>query len=237
MKRFAERDRQPELMDQPDLDEQAHTRALAGLGTTNRVCGIARTVWHSIRRALAGRDSRQPIRILDIASGGGDILRRIALLAARDRIAIEPHGCDISETSIEFAQDSAQRAGVHGARFFRLDALKEPLPAGYDVVMSTLFLHHLETSQAQDLLARMAQAARRLVLIDDLRRTSLGYLYAWFGGRLLTQSPIVHVDGPLSVRSAFSVAEVSQLATAAGLTGATIRTHWPQRFQLIWNKT
>ena len=56
------------------------------------------------------------------------------------------------------------------------------------------------------------------------------------GSRLLTRSPIVHVDGPLSVRAAFTVAEARQLAERAGLSGATIRRHWPQRFLLSWWK-
>jgi 2-polyprenyl-3-methyl-5-hydroxy-6-metoxy-1,4-benzoquinol methylase len=181
-------------------------------------------------------DRSLPIRVLDIAAGGGDVLLRIAKLAARDNIAIEAHGCDISPAAVAYAQVAADRSGLGGVEFFRLNVLAEPLPEGYDVVMSTLFFHHLEESQATDLLRRMANSARQCVLIDDLYRTLLGYLYAWIGGRLLTRSRIVHTDGPLSVRSAYTIAEMSLIAHAAGLSGAEFRRHWPERFLMTWKK-
>ena len=80
----------------------------------------------------------------------------------------------------------------------------------------------------------MKELASQRVLINDLRRTRAGYVLAWLGCRLLTRSPIVHVDGPLSVRAAFSLDEVRQLAEECGLSGATLTTHWPQRFLLDW---
>jgi hypothetical protein len=52
-------------------------------------------------------------------------------------------------------------------RFFVLDALGDALPTGYDVVSCSLFLHHLDGSDAVDLLRRMGAAAGRLVLVDD----------------------------------------------------------------------
>jgi hypothetical protein len=126
--------------------------------------------------------------------------------------------------------------GIDGARFFRLDALREPLPQGYDVLMCTLFLHHLEESDAVALLCRMATAARRSLLVDDLVRTRTGFVLAWVGGRLLTRSPIIHTDGPLSVRAAFGLQEVRGLAARAGLEPISIRRHWPQRFLMSWRK-
>jgi hypothetical protein len=102
--------------------------------------------------------------------------------------------------------------------------------------MCTLFLHHLVQEDAEQLLRRMAKAARRCVLVDDLVRGRTGYFLAWAGARLLTSSRIVHVDGPLSVRSAFTLPEVRALAEKAGLHGARFRRHWPQRFLLSWRK-
>ena len=79
-------------------------------------------------------------------------------------------------------------------------------------------------------------AARRLVLVNDLRRTRFGFALAHLACRLLTRSPIVHHDGPLSVRAAFTSEEALELALEAGLAGAMISHHWPQRFLLSWRK-
>src|SRR5215204_5305444 len=196
-------------MDEPGLDVDIHRHALAGLRNTNSLCRVAHVIWREILTTRLIYNPSSPIRILDIAAGGGDVLLRIAKLAARTNVAIEAHGCDISPAAVEYAQASAEKLGIGDAKFFRFNVLAEPLPDGYDVVMSTLFLHHLEETQAKDLLRRMGQSARQCVFIDDLKRSALGYLYAWFGARLLTRSRIVHTDGPLSVRSAYTIAEMS----------------------------
>jgi hypothetical protein len=97
-----------------------------------------------------------------------------------------------------------------------------------------LFLHHLDEPQAVALLARMAGAARRLVLVNDLNRSRAGYLLAWAGTRLLSTSAVVHTDGPLSVEGAFTIAEATALAEKAGLTGARVEPRWPCRWLLQW---
>ena len=230
-----DRDRQPELMDQPGLDERVHHDALNSLGRVNWISRILDVLWHGLRDVV-DLNSKQPIRVLDIGSGGGDLAIGLAMRAAREGVALEAHGCDVSPLAVAHARQEAKRRGVARTQFFPLDVLREPLPEGYDVLMCTLFLHHFAEPDALDLLRRMGAAARRGVLIDDLIRTRLGYALAWVGGRLLTTSPLVHTDGPLSVRAAFRLDEIRELAERAGLHGATIRTHWPQRFLFAWRK-
>ena len=98
--------------------------------------------------------------------------------------------------------------------------LDGPLPEDYDIVMCSLFLHHLDDEMAVDLLSKMAAAARRLVVVNDLRRSTIGYLLAWLGCRLLTRSPVVHVDGPRSVQAAFSLDEIRSVLKQSGLKSA-----------------
>jgi 2-polyprenyl-3-methyl-5-hydroxy-6-metoxy-1,4-benzoquinol methylase len=234
---LAERDRQPELMDQPGLDAEIHQHALRALGFTNTVSGTSRQVWRGIAAANILPPDGQPLRILDIAAGGGDVLIGVIKLAARHKIAIEAHWCDINPTAVAYAEQTAVNAGITNAKFSQLDVLSDPIPQGYDVVMCTLFLHHLSDDNIRHVLRRMAQAAAKCVVVDDLCRNRLGYLYAWAGGRLLTRSRIVHTDGPLSVRAAFTIGEIRQLAHDAGLDGAQFHRHWPQRFLMTWKKS
>lgn len=231
---LAERDRQPELMDQPDLDEAEHAQALAGLGRINWFSRSTAIVWPAIER-LARQVAPEPLRVLDVACGGGDVAIALVRRARRKGIALQVAGCDISETALRFAADRAAREGTE-VEFFPADVLGEGLPPEYGVVMCSLFMHHLEEDDARTMLMRMAEAAQRMVLVNDLVRSRFGYLLAYFGTRLLSRSRIVHYDGPLSVRSAFTVAEAQQLAEQAGLTGAQFTRHWPQRFLLAWNK-
>jgi len=149
---------------------------------------------------------------------------------------VQVDGSDLSPQAVAIATRSAEERG-QSAKFFQADALNDPLPEGYDVILSSLFLHHLDEEQAVDLLRRMGCASRCLVLVNDLIRSPLGYGLAWAGCRLLSRSPIVHFDGPVSVQGAFQVQEVRALAARSGLEGAAVRRSWPERYLLSWRRS
>ncbi len=233
------RDRQPEVMDQPGLDQRLHHQALEGLRRGNFVSKTARAIWNGLEESgvLSGGIGSRPVRVLDLACGGGDVSLGLAQIARHRNISLVAHGCDLSPLAIEHAQAAGNRAGITNVDYFQLDALTDPLPTDYDAMYCTLFLHHLSESDGMELLRRMAAATRRAVLIDDLVRSRFGMLLVWLGSYLLTTSPVVRTDGPLSVRAALSINELQLLAERAGLQGATIRRHWPQRFLLTWRKS
>jgi len=223
------RERIPELMDAPAIDPAEHRRALAALARINRVTNSAGLLWPAIRR-LATRLGRT-IRVLDVATGSGDVPAGLLARAKRSGIPLEVAGCDVSPTAIDLA-----RRQQRGIEFIVLDALHQPLPRGFDVVTCSLFLHHLSRDDALALLANMEHAVRYLVLLNDLARARFSFVGVWLACRMLTRSPIVRFDGPASVRSAFTVAEAAALAERAGLAGATVRTKFPARFLLSWER-
>jgi hypothetical protein len=73
-----------------------------------------------------------------------------------------------------------------------------------------------------------------MVIVSDLRRTRTGFYLAYIASRLLTRSDVVHVDALRSVRAAYTLDELRELAREAGLTGARIAARWPQRQVLEW---
>lgn len=223
---------EPEWMDQPGLAADQHGRALQGLARINWLSGSSRILWPPLRR-LSQNGRRRKLRVLDLACGGGDVTVRLAHRAARAGLAMSLAGCDASETALSVARTNARRAG-HQIEFFQADVLQADLPPGYDAVVCSLFLHHLSDTDAEALLRRMGQAAGTLVLVNDLVRSRGGYWLALLASRLLTTSPIVRIDAPLSVRRAFTPAEVLSLARKAGLSGASLSRHWPQRQLLQW---
>lgn len=228
---LSRRVRLPELMDDPGLDPGEHRRALEALARVSRVSRTGARAWASVRSvAAASRD--RPVRVLDLACGGGDVVVELARRAAGAGLALEAHGCDVSGTALERARDQAGRAGVP-ARFFRLDALEDPVPEGYHLITASLFLHHLEHASAVGLLTRLAGAARS-GLVQDLRRTRTGYLLAWSGLRLLSRSRVARVDGPRSVRAGFTKEEMAAMAAEAGIPRARVSGAWPQRLVLSW---
>jgi 2-polyprenyl-3-methyl-5-hydroxy-6-metoxy-1,4-benzoquinol methylase len=228
------RHRQPEVIDEPGLDAARHAAALRGLGRINWWSGSAGILWPSLRDLA--RKMPQPLRVLDVATGGGDVPIRLSRKARRAGLTLDIQGCDVSPTAIAYARQQATAAQA-AVRFFEADALTAGLPDGFDVLTCSLFLHHLDEEHAMALLRRMAQAARLMLLVNDLRRSRLGYALAYLGTRVLTRSHIVHGDGPISVEGAFTCAEALALAQRAGLDGATIAPRWPFRFLLSWRRT
>jgi SAM-dependent methyltransferase len=223
-----------ELMDEPGLDAREHVAALRALARLNRVSDSAGILWGPIRD-LAATPGHGPVRVLDIATGSGDVPVALARRAARAGVAIEIDGCDISERALERARARADGAGL-SSRFFRIDALKDELPDGYDVVMSSLFMHHLSEEDVVSLLYKMRCGARRLVLVNDLRRTRAGLALAFAASRLFSRSRVVHVDAVLSAKAAFTIPEFASLAHEAGLDGATISRCIPMRFLMRWSR-
>ena len=229
---MARRQRRPELMDELGLDPRRHAAALRGLERINVLSRTADALLPALRR-LAERTQSGELRILDVACGGGDMAVRLARSAGRAGLRVHVDGCDLSPTAVEHSRSRAAAAGLE-MRFFTHDALGNRFPDGYDVLMSTLFLHHLDETDAVALLGNMREAARLGVLVDDLIRSRMGYTLAWLGCRLVTTSHIVHHDGPVSVEAAFSLDEIRELAGRAGLEDARLQRHWPERFLLEW---
>jgi 2-polyprenyl-3-methyl-5-hydroxy-6-metoxy-1,4-benzoquinol methylase len=220
-------------MDQPDLDPGLHRQALRGLSRINAWSGSAAIVWPPLAeraRAIAP----QPLRVLDLATGGGDVPIRLWQRARRAGLNLDLAGCDLSPVALEHARQAAARAGA-AVSFFVHDTLAGPPPRAYDAVLCSLFLHHLDEDQAVLLLRHMACTAP-LVLVNDLVRGWLGMTLAYLGPHLLSTSWVVHTDGPRSVAAAFTVPEARALAERAGLHGAVFTRHWPCRFRLLWSR-
>lgn len=228
------RHRQPELMDAPSLAPAPRASALRALARVNALSGVTQRIWSEIHE-LSSVEVPRKIRILDVACGGGDVVVSLARRAARAGLDVEAHGCDVSPAALEVARVNADRVGVQ-AHFFEVDVLRGEMPDGYDIVCCSLFLHHLDESDAVALLGVMAQSSCRTLLVQDLRRTVAGYLLAFGVLRMISRSEVAHTDGPRSVEGAFSLQEARELAHRAGLEGARVDACWPQRFCLTWRR-
>ncbi len=227
------RDRQPEVMDQPGLDPSEHAKALAGLRRINTISRCSAALFQPIE-ALASTQPTKSLRVLELACGGGDTAIDLALMAKRKGLALDIHACDLNPEAVEIARTNAKTRKAE-VTVFAADALTKPKePKSFDVVYCTLFAHHLDEIDVVRLLEAMALHSRNLVLVDDLIRSRLGFALAWIGTRLLSRSWVVHTDGPLSVRGALQPDEMMAIAMRAGLVDAQIKRSWPERYLLSW---
>ncbi|MEM8882607.1 MAG: methyltransferase domain-containing protein [Planctomycetota bacterium] len=217
------RRREPEIMDEPGLDRDRHLAALRGIARINVFSRAPALLWPRLRQ-LAERHG--PLRVLDLACGGGDVTNALARRARREGVPLTFVGCDMSPIAIELAQ----RDGA--AEFFVSDVFD--VPDEYDVYINSLFLHHLPDEQSIAFLRRMGRG--RAFLLSDLRRTRWGYWLARWGTYFLTWSPVVLHDAPASVRGAYTLEEVRELMQQAGLSDARLERQWPQRYLISWER-
>ena len=222
-------------MDEPGLAPVLHRDALLGLSRINAVSRTVASVWSPLE-AFIRRHARRDLSVLDLACGGGDLAIGLASRAQRSGFALTVDGCDISQTAISLAEERAKRS-MSPVRFHRLDVLHEEFPRQYDAIVCSLFLHHLDSVEAVRLLERCASNVRGVFIVSDLDRTATGLVLAWAGTRLLSWSPVVHVDGIRSVRAAFTRNEAQRLAVQAGLSAPRFHTsvvsQWPCRWRLV----
>lgn len=229
------RNRQPEVMDDPDLEAQRFVGSLVGLRRINAVTGSAGILWRALQRQISQLD-RGPVRVLDVASGAGDAAISLWKRARLENMPVEVHGCDINPHAVNFASAAAHRASAD-VRFFQHDVVKCAFPRGYDFVISSFFLHHLDEEDAQTFLRVAADSVNNGILIHDLARGRAGYLFAYYGVRLISRSAVIRVDAPRSVEGAFSVEEAHAIGEAAGLHGCRVNPRWPFRFLLEWSRS
>lgn len=218
-------------MDEPDIDPKLHRDALRGLERINIVSATVPAIWAPVA-GLCRRHPGATLSVLDVACGAGDVAIAVARRARREGMNLVVEACDISPTAVAYAKDRARRAGAE-VLFFQHDVLNTPLGRVYDVVACSLFLHQMDDPQAVQLLQTLNLAARSLVIVSDLNRSRLGLVLAWLGTRLMSRSPVVHVDSLRSVRAAFTRAEAATLANRAGLSSFGLTSHWPCRWRLI----
>lgn len=162
--------------------------------------------------------------LLDIGAASGDTARLVAQLYPKARVT----SLDSNEVNLAEAPQPKLLA----------DAFDLPFePDSFDFVYCSLFLHHFEDAAVSKLMASFYRVARRALLISDLERHVLPYLFfpvtkPFLGWRRMT----VH-DGMTSVRAAFRACEMRALAKDAGLAHAQVRAHRPAfRLSLVARK-
>jgi 2-polyprenyl-3-methyl-5-hydroxy-6-metoxy-1,4-benzoquinol methylase len=225
----------PEIMDMPGIDPTEHRQALEGLQRINRASHTSERMLPPIIE-LAKRHNLNHLSLLDIACGGGDVPIGVALLARQSGINIELTFLDRSPTALQQASETAKKAGIT-SNIVQAEALTNLPRNSFDVVTNSLFLHHLPNAPSVvDWLRTMGELSRKLVVVSDLRRSRTGYAIAWVGCRVLSRSRIVHHDGPVSVRAAWTMKELSGFAARAGLQDVRIESCWPWRMRLVWHK-
>jgi ubiquinone/menaquinone biosynthesis C-methylase UbiE len=222
----------PRLETVRDLGATAKSarRSLDELAAANRFCLGTQSILRNLT-ALAASLPAGELRILDIGSGGGDIVRALAFWGRKVGrplriVALDRHAEAVARAAI-------LSRGLTEILHVRGDAFALPFhPGSFDFVISSMMLHYFSLPDAKRLLATFAQVAKRAVLVADIERhwfpcLAISMLAPLTGNRLIRR----HFRE--TVLQGFTPAELDGLTFGAGFMRSRIRRHFPYRVVLI----
>jgi len=198
-------------MDRPQPVSEALIADLRNLRLLNRYFGSYRLVRYFLRRWIRPNHN---LRILDLATGSGDIPRIVVEFARETGAKVEIDAVDFQASTLEIARRLS--GGFPEIRYHCADIHQFGVAHSYDIVLCSLALHHFPDNEAVTLLRRLPSLARGKVLVADLCRTRLARLGVDLLTATIFRAPMTRNDARVSIERAFSFAELRELARAAG---------------------
>lgn len=233
MRDFSRRSRESELMDADDLSFAEFHDCLQGLETINHLTLAYRPTLHWLRRWLR---KEEPLCILDAGSGGGDMLRQLAkrINPTNQQQKVSLVGVDLNPWSQKSAEYNRPDCTIeyHTADIFHFEPERN-----IDLVICSLFTHHLTDAQVVDFLCWIDSRATKGWFINDLHRHFIPYYFIKAATATFSRNRLIRNDAAVSVARAFTVADWRRLLDQAGIGDrASIRWYFPFRLCIACDK-
>ena len=229
---FSKRDTTPELMDAEVVSYEELRGALRQLTQANELSFAYRPTLSFFKR-LAREDrlaQDRPIIVIDAASGYGDMARKVDAWAAKNGVNLEIIGVDINPWAARAASEAT--APGRPLRWVRDNLFDFRPEGGADIIMSSLFTHHLPDPQLVRFIRRMEENARIGWFINDIERHPVPYYFLKFAFWATRRHRFIRHDGPVSIASAFKKEDWPRLLKEAGLREGAARVESWTPFRL-----
>jgi 2-polyprenyl-3-methyl-5-hydroxy-6-metoxy-1,4-benzoquinol methylase len=217
-----------ELMDRPQPVSVELERDLQNIRRLNRWFGSYSLISFFLRQWI---NSGARLRIIDLATGSGDIPRLIADYARKVGAEVQIDALDQQSATLEIAKRLS--ADYPNISFVKGNILEWDAAEPYDAVFCTLALHHFSQEDAVRVLRRCRDLSRKFVLVSDLRRSWIGTIGVYLLTATVFREPMTKFDARLSMARAFSLYELGELAKRAGWRNFGLRSFKFAR-QAIW---
>jgi ubiquinone/menaquinone biosynthesis C-methylase UbiE len=216
---FTRRATEPELLDE-GVSEAEAARSLADLRFVNRWLGGRRSLLRAVRPLLDGL--ARP-RLLDVGCGSADVPCFLASSLPAPPLVV---GVDLKLVHLRQAPPEIRKVVA--------DVRRLPFAAGsFDVVTASLFLHHFDGPEVAVVLRALYGLCRRALVVNDLRRARIPYVFGRLVFPRVFRSPVSVSDGLLSIRRAFTVSELRAAFEEAGIAGVRIQRSFPYRLVAV----
>lgn len=225
-------------MDEPeDIDDPAQPfaeleRSMRDVALTNRLFGGTQTIVSHVARLLRDVPAGGSVRILDIATGSGDIPHALLDWGRKRGLDLIIVALDNHAGMLQMARETAPDVFLVQA-----DALALPFaPRSFDLALCALAFHHLGFEASARLLTVMDALTTRGFVVSDLRRDLPTLWGVQASMAALRVHPFTRHDAPASVRRAFTPPEYRKMVGLSGVQNVRLYTPWYFRVALVQDK-
>lgn len=212
-----------ETLDHLAPDDPAAKRSRRDLVRVHRAMGTRAIVTRGWRELVSTERGGLPLRILEIGAGDGSLLLGVARALVPHWPPVQLTLLDrqdiVSPTTLASYAELGWSAQVHVADVLSWADRPERgesmmAPPRWDLITTTLFLHHFEGSQLEQLLAAVAERTDRFFACEPKRSwlpLAGSHLVGALGANAVTRE-----DAVLSVHAGFRDQEITALWPRAG---------------------
>lgn len=227
-----QRSEEQEIMDDFSLEGQELRHALDKIASINRFLGGNKLTLNSVKRLLKEQNNLEPLTIIDAGCGNGDMLRMLADYAQKQHYKFRLIGIDANAYTVDYAAKLS--AAYPNISYKCMDLFDDEFKKlKYDVVLSTLTLHHFKEEEILEIMQSFYENSTVGIVINDLERSKTAYrlfqaLCTVFGLNQMSRE-----DGLLSILRGFKKEELVQFSQKLDFRKYDITWKWAFRYEWI----
>ena len=222
-----------EIMDDFSIDGPILNDALDKLAIINKLLGGNIVTLNGLKKLLKNQPKTKLITIVDLGCGGGDILRAIAKYGKNEGYNFQLIGVDANKNASDYA--ASLSIDYENIKFLHVDVFSEEFKTmHYDIVITTLFLHHFKEAQLLQLLNHLLKITTIGIVVNDLHRHRLAY-YLFKLITIPVKNKMIIEDGLTSVLRGFKRKELVDLSKQMN-SSYQLKWKWAFRYQwILWS--
>jgi SAM-dependent methyltransferase len=221
---FSRRSGEAEWLDNAELQPDELARVLHDLARFNGAMFGHWSVLDWLGRALRDAPKGEPLTLLDVGCGYGDLLRAIRRWARKRDLSLRLIGIDLSRETVRIAQ--AATAADDEIEYHAADVFDFQLGRPVDLVVSSLLTHHFGDAMLVAFLRWMEASARKGWFIYDLQRHRVPYYFIGLMRFVTRLHPMVIHDGRISVARSLTRREWEDRIARAGIARNAVTLRW-----------
>ena len=222
-----------EIMDDFSISGKILHKTLDTLANINKWLGGNKVTLYGLKKVIKNHPKNVPITIIDLGCGGGDILRKVSKYGKKEGYIFKLVGIDANKDAVDYAREISK--DYPEISFVACDIFSDAFESlQYDVVLTTLFLHHFKEDQITNMLSSLKKKAKLGIVVNDLHRHPMAY-YLFKLVCVTIKNTMIIEDGLTSVLRGFKRHELEKFSKILQVK-PQIKWKWAFRYQWIIQK-